>query len=368
MMRAALLAKSLFALVILAAPALGQGQAVEVTVDPVRLLPTSQTIPVLGRLVPRQSGPVAAQIEGPVGEVRVQVGDRVKKGDVLAVMLSDRLHWEQERRAAAVAESKAEIESAKARLAIAEQELRRLEKLRRSAAFSQARYEDKRQEVVRANSEVNQARARAKLANADLKLAEIALYKTKVRAPYPGVVSQRHIAAGGYLSEGDPVVTLINDIDLEVEADVPANRLDGLLPGTEIALTIAGGKSQTAVVRAVVPDENSLTRTRAVRLTPRFNGSQKGLAANQSATLHLPLGERREVLTVHKDAVIRRQGRTMVFVVNENAVQPRVVSLGAAIASRFEVRSGLRADDLAVVRGNERLTPGQKVTYKRAAR
>jgi multidrug efflux pump subunit AcrA (membrane-fusion protein) len=76
----------------------------------------------------------------------------------------------------------------------------------------------------------------------------------------------------------------------------------------------------------------------------------------------LPLGVPRQIVTVHKDAVLKRQGISLVYVVSEdNTAQIRPVELGDATAARFEVLSGLAPGETVVVRGNERLRPGQSI-------
>jgi RND family efflux transporter MFP subunit len=336
-----------------------------VAVDEVRREPLAGTVPVIGRMVARQAGVVAARTRAAVAEVRVQVGDRVDEGDVLAVLVSDRLEAERDLVRAEVAEGEAQVKTAEAALALARQELERLEALRESAAFSQARYDDKRQEAVKLQSEVAEANANLARARANLRVAEIDLYNAGVRAPYAGVVSLRHTEAGAYLDIGSPVVTLINADDLEIEADVPTNRIAGIPPGTPVEVRIGEKAQGRSVVRAIVPDENPRTRTRAVRFTPEFDVSGAGLAMNQTVILHLPVGEAREVTSVKKDAVINRQGQTLVFVVvGGDSVQVRAVKLGEAVGDRFEVVDGLKPGELVVVRGNERLLPGQKVRYE----
>lgn len=337
--------------------------ATAVVVDEVTVSPLEQTVPVIGRLVARQSGTVAARTRGPVAEIRVNVGDRVEKGDVIAVLARDRLSAERDLRAAEVNEAEAAVDTEKAQLGFLTQELRRLESLRRSAAFSQARYDDKAQEVIKAKSTIAEAEASLQRAKVNLRLAEIELRDAQILAPYPGVISMRYTETGSHLAVGDPVVMLIDDMHLEIEADVPASRIGGLLPGTQVTFQIDRGAPLTATVRAVVPDENPLTRTRTVRFTPRFNGN-RNLATNQSVTLLLPVGERRDVITVHKDAVIVRNGRNVVFVISEETAESRTVRLGEAIGSRFEVIDGLDTGEMTVVRGNERLRPGQKVNAR----
>ncbi len=318
-------------------PAAAQGRAALVRVDTVKREPLAQTAPVLGRFVARQSGNVAARSSGPVAEMKVQVGDRVKVGQVLATLDTEILR-------ARMALSQADLTKAK-------QDLKRLENLRRSksVAFQRSRYDNAVQDVVRAQ--------------ANLRLSEIDLKYAVIRAPYPGVITVRHTEIGSYLSIGQPVVAMVNDEDLDIEADVPAERLAGLRPGRRVRVAFADRTGFHAIVRAIVPEENPMTRTRAVRLTPRYSNGTRGIAINQSVTLHVPIGEAREVISVHKDAVTHPRGKAIVFLVVDGAAEMRPVKLGAAVGSRFEVLEGLKPGDVVVVRGNERLRPGQKVRF-----
>lgn len=373
-------------------PAAAQADAaVTVRVDQVVRETLDQTFSVIGRLVARRRGVIAARVSGPVAEVAVQIGDRLRAGDPVARIDAERFKWERDLAAATVAVERANLANAEARLAIADarvggaearlalarQELARLEGLRSSAAFSQGRYDDQRQAVAAAASALDEARAEAqeavslidrarasiKRAQATLALAGDDLDHTVIRAPFDGVITLRHTEAGAYLDIGDPVVTLVDDSDLEVEADVPYNRLAGLRPGVVVTLKLDDGQRREAVVRAVGVEENPRTRTRLVRFMPDF-AAVTGLADGQSAVLDLPIGAAREVVAVNKDAVIRDQDRAYVYVVVNGVARPRDVVLGEAIGSRFEVRSGLAPGERVVVRGNERLTPGQAVRFE----
>lgn len=348
-------------------PAQEEAPPATVSVDEIIVEPLSQTAPIIGRMVERQSGVVAALISGPVKKVHVEVGDRVAAGDVLAVLVTDLLEAARNLAAAELAESAAVVKSAEAKLALVRQELKRLDSLKKSAAFSQARFDDKRLEVAKFEGELAQSKAGMQRARANLRLAEISLYNAAIRAPYAGVVIQRHTVEGAYLNTGDPVVNLVNDEQWEIEADVPADYLEGLAPGVEVAFKLGKEHSCTARVRAVVPDENPRTRTRAVRFVPLFGGEVRRLAANQSVVLEIPVGAPREVATVHKDAVIVRENKNLVFVVVDGTAQIRSVLLGQAVGGRFEVVEGLSPGEVVVVRGNERLLPGQKVRSERGS-
>lgn len=351
--------------VLVGGPAQAQGRASLVEVDAVIEEPLSQTMPVIGRFVARQSGPVAALVSGPVEEVLVDVGDRVAVGDLLVRLSTDVTIGIRNLRDAELNEKKASLGSSQAQLRLARQELARLENLKKSAAFSQASYEDKRAEVARFESLVAEAKASVVRAQANLELADLDMRRSEIVAPYNGVVVARQAVAGGFINTGAPVVSLINDEDMEIEADVPANRLAGLIPGRAVRTTLDDGRNVMAIVRTIIPTENALTRTRPVRFTPQIAGDEPPqFATDQSVTVLLPLGEPRDIVSVHKDAVIARGDSYIVYVVENGTAQQQVVQLGEAVGTRFEVMSGLSPGDVVVTRGNERLRPGQDVTYK----
>ncbi len=339
----------------------GSGPPANVVVDAVIEEPLSQTVPVLGRMVAGEFGPIAARIGGAVNEMRVDVGNRVERGTVLAVLDRERLALERDRYASLVRQQSAKLAGARADLQKRSLDLKRLEGIRKSAAFSQARYDDAIQDVVKQKGEVAETQAELAQAEAQLKRAEIDLQDSEVRAPYPGVVSEKHTEVGAYLNVGSPVVTLINDLDIEIEADIPGNRLGGLALGTSIRVTLDDKSEHVAAVRAIIPDENPRTRTRPVRFEPKFTDLTKPLATNQTVTVHVPIGKPRTVTTVSKDAIVRRGGNVLVFVVRDGSGQPQPVTIAESVGNRFVVTSGLKAGDRVVVRGNENLRPGQRL-------
>ncbi|MSP81357.1 MAG: efflux RND transporter periplasmic adaptor subunit [Alphaproteobacteria bacterium] len=365
-------------------------EAALVAVDAVRVEDMAETVRVLGRLVARQRGEVSTRVAGLVAEFDVDVGDHVRQGDVIATLDIGHLQGMRTLAAAEVAESEAAladaeadeaiaaaaIVTAKARVAAAQQELDRLEKLVNSAAFSQARYDDLKQEIVVAESLVAEAvagkrkaataigrsRAAIERSRASLTMADDDVADARILAPYDGVVVIRAVEIGAYVDSGDALVTLLNDTELEIEAEVAAERLAAVTPGLEVGVDLAPGLTVTATVRAVIADENSMTRTRPVRLAFAAPPGA-GLAAGQSVEVALPVGPSRRVLTVSKDAILRDTTTSWVFVAAAGQADKRLVVLGPATGDRFEVLDGLREGDAVIVRGNERLAPGQAVSF-----
>ena len=347
-----------------AAPASGADNAGAraVRTDAVIAEPLSQTAPVIGRLVAKQTGDVAARINGAVVEMNVDVGARVKKGDVIATLALERLTAERDKYKAAVATRRAMVNTAQAESAKKVQELQRMADLRQSSAFSRAKYEDLERDVEARQASIAERRSQLAEAQADLDAAEIDLYNARIRAPYDGIVSEKHTEIGAYLGVGARVVSLINDADIEVEAEVPSDRIGGLAPGAVVRFQLDDGTDHRATVRAVIPFENQRTRTRIVRFTPRFGATGKPFAINQTATVLVPVGKIREVVTVHKDAIVYRGDDRVVSIVRRGKAFPRQIKLGEAVGSRFVVLDGLKAGDEVVTHGNETLPPGTDVT------
>ena len=252
--------------------------------------------------------------------------------------------------------------TAEAEIHLLENELARLEQLKSSVAFSKAQLEDKVRQIAVAKGRMTAATARLGQYQAKQRASAKDLDDMVIRAPYAGVVTRRLVSPGAYLRPGDPVIALIDDRSLEIEADVPVGQLAALQAGNVLDVTI-GTERYSATVRAVIPEENPLTRTRAVRLVPDFGEKPTALAVAQSVTLEVPIGRSREAVTVNKDGVIQRPNGAMVFLVKDQTAAPQPVTLGTAVGGRFEVLGGLQEGDLVVVRGNERLRPGQAVTY-----
>ena len=338
----------------------------KVVVEKIRKTEVMQTFPAIGRFVARLHGVVAALTNGPVKEMLVNVGDRVEVGQVVSRMVQARIQANRDLLAAELREKDAALRTAQAQLKLTLGEMERIGGLKKSAAFSQGRYSDKRNEVAKVRSEVSEAEGAVAKARANLKLASIDLYNAEVRAPYKGVVVQRHAVAGAHLAVGDPVVTLVNDREMEVEADVPAERLVGVSVGRDVRLKLSDGTFLQAKIRAIVPSENAKTRTRPVRFSlDESEGVERpAIADNQSVTVLLPVARARRILTVHKDAVTSRGANKVVITVVDETATPRNIRIGDAVGERFTVLSGLEDGDIVVIRGNEGLRPDQKVSFE----
>ncbi|MDA7962483.1 MAG: efflux RND transporter periplasmic adaptor subunit [Gammaproteobacteria bacterium] len=347
------------------APAAAQ-RASLVTVDAVNAQAFAQTLPVVGRLVAPQMGAATTRVSGTLASMRVRVGEKVEKGQVLASIDTEALELQLALVRARASMASAGLKTAQAELKLAEQEVARLSGLTSSAAVSKAAIDDARQRHAIATAKASEAVAALRARQAEVKLAQLDVKYAEIKAPFAGAVTERFADAGGYLRSGDAVVQLVAASNLELEAAVPAERLGGLDAGAKVEIALDNGSRHRAIARAVVPEEDARTRTRRVRFSVDFGAGAGLLAAEQSATVFIPAGAPREIVSVHKDAIVRRGGDHVVFVVEKDAAAIRSVRVGAESGERIEVLRGLVPGELAVVRGNERLQPGQKVRLANA--
>jgi RND family efflux transporter MFP subunit len=340
---------------------ISQQRASAVDIDKVLSEPLLQTMPVIGRFVAKESGVVATRIAERVHKMQVQVGDRVEKGDVLVELASDRLDSQIQILKADLIRMESQLAKEIANNRKMKQTHKRILALRTSSAFRKDREEDSERDLEISKEMVIRAKADILQSKAKLKMGKIALQDANIKAPYPGVVLKQHTLPGNYVRIGDPIITLLNDTDLEIEVDVPSIRALDLKPYTNVKANLQNGLSFNAVIRAIIPQENSQTRAVAVRLTAKDGPFKQGIAGNQSVKLKLPIGDNANVVTVHKDAVLIKNGKKIVFVFKKGIANMQTTKLGRAVGNRFEVLAGLQPGDLVVVRGNERLRPGEPI-------
>jgi len=337
--------------------------AFAVKVDKVRVESMKQTVPIIGRFVAKKSGELSAIISGLVKHLNVAVGDRVKKGNTLVILSDSSIKLELEQKRESLNYFQANLETAKNEVNALSQELRRIENLKKSPAFSQARLEDKFLELASAKSKVREAEAKLRSAEIDVRISELKLSYTKIKSPYKGVITKRHTGLGTYVNAGDPLLSIIDDRSLEIEVDVPTSKMTGIQIGNKVITVLENGKDCLSVVRSIIPEENPKTRTRTVRLAHQFKTNVNRLALHQTVILRILSAEKENALTVHKDAVLNRNDRQLVFTASNGVAKLKPVVLGNAIGARFVVKNGLKDGEFAIVRGNERVQPEQKITF-----
>lgn len=356
-----LLARCALVALMLGLPALAmaQGRPAGVTTAIVTTSNMAETVSVFGEVVAGRESAVAARVGGVAQDVPIRIGDLVEEGDVLARLDTELLEIELAQAEAQIAIAQAGISVSEARLDRAEKAFRRAETLRQNSTIAEAQLEERASDFAEARGAQQEALARIQASRNALEQARYRLDNAVVRAPFDAVVLDVATEVGQFITAGSQVATLIDTSALEVEANVPARYVSALRKDQPVTATTDIGDTVTLTLRAILPTEFAATRTRPVRF--QLQDTKGTIAVGQTVTLDVPVSAPREVLVVPKDALVQAQGGWSVFVHEDGKAMPRTIEIGAALNNSFEVLSGLNEGDEVVVRGNERLRPGQDI-------
>ncbi|MPW16383.1 efflux RND transporter periplasmic adaptor subunit [Paraburkholderia sp. CNPSo 3157] len=366
---ALLLAGALFAGLRLAGP-----QTVDTTTV-VSAYP-SQTYTLLnatGYVVPQRKAAVASKAQGRLEWLGVLEGTRVKQNEVIARIESNDVE-------AALAQAKAQVKVAQANLALQEAELKNAEiNLHRSAilapngAIPATQYDADLARYDKAKASIDNSRAAIVSAQANAQAAQVSVDQTVIRAPFDGVVIEKHANVGDNItpfsqasdSKG-AVVTIADMATLEVEADVAESNIAKITVNEpcEIQLDALPEVRLAGSVSRIVPTVDRSKATVLVKV--RFVDRDERVLPDMSAKIAflskpVPPQDRQPVVAVQPAAIVERGGRKVVFAIRDDAVREVPVMTGATLGELVAV-SGVRPGDVLVRSPNEHIKDGAKVT------
>ena len=300
-----------------------------------------------GNIAAWQETIIGAEVSGlRLSDVRANVGDVVKSGQVLATFVADSLQTEVAQQQAAVAEAEAAREQAAANVV-------RARVLADTGGMS-------KQEIEQYLIAGKTADARLQAAQAALMAANIRLRHTQVLAPDDGIISARAATLGSVAQPGQELFRLIRDGRLEWRGEVAAADLARVRPGQRVVLSLPGEGSQRASgrVRMVAPTIDEKTRNGLVYVDLTERGSAR---AGMYVKGDFELGSA-GALTVPQQAVVVRDGFSFVFSVGaDNRVAQLKVATGRRNGERVEVLQGLKPGQPVVAAGAGFLNDGDLV-------
>jgi RND family efflux transporter MFP subunit len=308
---------------------------------------------ISGSLQARRAATLRAEVSGALLEVKVEQGQPVKRGELLA-RLDDAALQDQ----LIAARSTARVTGNALEVAKAEEE--RNAKLAESGVITQRDFD--RVKLARQQAEAQLSEAQARLA-----LTQDQLGRTRISAPFDGAVSERQANAGDIVAPGTPLVTVVDPTSLRLEAAVPAEYAGKLQAGTPVDFRVAGygDKGFTGKIERVNPVVDPATGQ--VRIYVAIPNSEQSLLAGLFAQGRVA-SESREALAIPVGAVDPRSTSPSVLRVKDGKVERVAVELGLRdeVSQRVEVRSGLQAGDVVVLGSARELAEGTRVQVAQA--
>jgi membrane fusion protein (multidrug efflux system) len=306
-------------------------------------IPVEVAKPVRGEMLAMYSGTatleaeadaeIIAKVGGEVRRILVEEGDRVKAGQLLAV-LDDR-------------QLRLEAAQTRAALAKAERDFNRQVELHEKGLVSAGAFESLKYDL-------DNQRAANDLASLNLSYSEI-------RAPFAGIVSTRHVKLGEELAVGSKVFRVTDPTPLKAAVYVPERELARLKTGQAASISVdaLAGRSFPAVVKLVSPTVDAATAT--FKVTLEVNDPKGDLKPGMFSRVGIVFERRSETLTIPRIALLDTDGTSNVFVVASGKAEQRAIKTGLSSAGKVEVTDGLTGTEQVVVVGQNGLKDGNPV-------
>ena len=308
----------------------------------------SDQISLVGTVEAIAESTVAAEVPGVVEYFPAKEGDFVKKGALLLRLRSTELVL---RHKGAIAVR----ERIKANLQNAEKELKRLGKLKDTNSIAETQFDNA--------YFAHQALLQEYLAKeAEIEQIEYELKQKKVVAPFSGFVSKEHTQLGEWVSTGGAVVTLLDLGQIKVTVDVPERYSVLLSPENRVKVWVKSVSDDpvTGKIYAVLPQGDPDSRTFPVRINLENSGFK--IKSGMEAMVTFNLATKNNALLLPKDAIVTAGENRLVFMVVDGKAVPVNVKILGYYDGNVAIRGNLAPGATVVVRGNERLRPGQAVT------
>jgi RND family efflux transporter MFP subunit len=302
-------------------------------------------LPANGNVAAWQEASIGAEASGlRLTQVLVNVGDTVKKGQLLATFAGDAVQ-------ADVAQAKAALMEAQANAMDAAANAERARTLQNTGALST-------QQINQYLTAEKTAAARVQAAQATLSAQGVRTQNTQVRAPDNGVISARGATVGAVVGAGTELFRMIRGGRLEWRAEVTSNEIASIKPGAKAMVTAASGAQVEGTVRTVAPTIDAATRNALVYVDLPANA---GVKAGMFAKGEFALGAA-NALTLPQQALVLRDGFTYAMRVEANNKVSQVkLETGRRVGDAVEIKQGAKSSDRFVASGGGFLADGDTV-------
>lgn len=319
---------------------------VHVETAPITQREVPRFVPLTGTLTAELRTELTANATGRVVKTFVERGQKVERGALLA-QLDVRVA------SANAAEAKAAVESAKTQLDVARAECERYDGLVARGAIT-------KQEHDRQTANCKQQLAAMAVSQARVATASIAVGDGTIRAPFGGVITERHINVGDYVQPPSKVVTLVVSNPLRLKMTVPERRISQVKEGALVTFSPAAMPNRTfsGTVKFISGEVREATRDVVIEaIVPNADGA---LLPGMFVTANLHAGEQ-PMPVVPKDAIFATGEEQSIFVVDDKRLALRIVKLGVEAGDHVAIEEGAASGELAVLKPTASLSDGAPI-------
>jgi membrane fusion protein, multidrug efflux system len=310
------------------------GQAVPVEAAKVVAAPLGEQVTAVGTLLSDESVTVSAEIPGRLKEIHFTEGQPVEKGAPLFT-LDDSVY-------------RAQLADAEAKLKLAEQTYERTSKLF-SSKYATAQSAD-------------EAVSNLAVTKAALELAKVQLEKTRIVAPFSGIVGLRQVSVGEYITAGRALVNLEAIDPVKADFRVPEKFLPAIKVGQSIRIGVDAFPGDTFDGKVYAIDPRIDVAGRSLLVRAKVPNEDQRLRPGLFARVTVLLKLKEDALTVPEQAIVPQGDSQYVFKIDDGKAKLTKVTVGMRRSGRVEILSGLSADDQVVTAGQLKLRDGAQVS------
>jgi membrane fusion protein (multidrug efflux system) len=345
--------------------------------------PIARFIRATGTLMAEEQADVAAETAGRVVSAPVERGTPVTEGAELIRLLAAETDAQLKEAQANAAQIEArlgltsgtfdvnavpEVQNAKAAYDLAQNEFGRISSLLDQRVVSQSEYEQRRTQMEASRQQYEAAKNGAaqqfqslQAAKARVSLARKALADTVVRAPFGGVVAQRLVSVGDYVTKGMKVAIVVRVNPLRAQLTIPEQSVSAVAIGQPVSFEVDAypGRRFEGRVKYVAPSLQA--DQRALTVEALVPNPKSELKPGLFATARIEQPARTPGVLVPTSSVIVAAGTSRVFVVNDDHVEERIVTTGQSVGDLIEITNGLKAGERVATKSVAQLTDGARV-------
>jgi len=320
-------------------------------------------VEAVGTVRAAQTSQLAAQMMGNIVEIRVREGDRVQRGQILAVLDEAQPRAALDRATAADLAAQQEIAASESDLALAESTFQRYQTLYDKKSVSPQEFDEIKARYQGAQARRDMARAGQSQAKAALQQARTALGYTHIVAPFDGLVTEKKADVGTLASPGMPIFTLEDLRRYRLEAAVNETDLRYVREGQQVSVSVdaLGDRDLKGKVVEIVPAADPASRSFLVKVELP---SDPALRSGLFGRAQFARGQR-SALLIPRTAVVERGQLQGIYVLDQNRIAGlRYVTLGKASAAQVEVLAGLQAGETVIADPASRELSGKRIALR----
>ena len=335
-----------------------------VEVQKVKLINIAETTETIGRLVALDPTIISAKINQEVLKVHFQIGDNIRKNDLLVTLESKDILRNIKQISSELLLENQLVQLLRKQLELRLSKEKNAENLKNQKIITQDNLDTISILVLQNQQQIAQREYNIKKLKILIDKARDDLKYSKILSPIKGNIILLDIKKGALIQKGKVIASILAEGSKEIETDLRAESASRVILGSKVI--ISNNKSVfNGKIRGIVNIENIRTGTRKVRVALDKVLPKTLNVEGTRFSLKIPVGKNYPRLLIHKDALISKGQKQIVYIFDKGLAKQYFVKIGLSIGNNIEITDGIKEGQLVVIKGNENLRPNQSIKIKK---